>query len=123
MKTYNEYLKEAAPGGQSFEEGMAQYRKLLDKMEAEQKAKFTHLKDRDFKFVIKKLRKYTAIYDSEYGHIRSIHSFIDNETGALLKPAGFKAPASGPRGYITDPEFMKALASRIDPYGGYLYKR
>lgn len=51
---------------------------------------------------------------------RSVHAFVELETGALLKAAGWKAPAKGPRGnVITGLDEIKA---RFDWSGGYLYR-
>jgi len=51
---------------------------------------------------------------------RSVHSFIENKTGNLLKAASWKAPAKGVRfNLLSD---MDELQNRIDPYGSYLYK-
>lgn len=73
--------------------------------------------------IAKKLKKYTAIYNTRDGKVDSIHAFVDNETGDLLKAAGFRAPAKGARGNLTDPEFLKRLQTKFDQFGGYLYKR
>jgi len=52
---------------------------------------------------------------------RSVHSFIENKTGNLLKAASWKAPAKHVRyNLVTD---MARLENDIDPYGSYLYLR
>ena len=52
---------------------------------------------------------------------RSVHAFVDLATGDLLKAAGWKTPAKGPRGNIvTD---MDEIKRRFNWSGGYLYKR
>ena len=67
--------------------------------------------------------KYIKIHDTENGQKRSIHAFIDKQTGDLFKPAGVNAPAKGVRGNVTDKDFMNKLKSRFDTHGGHLYAR
>lgn len=50
---------------------------------------------------------------------RSVHSFVDCNTGAVYKPAGWAAPAKGVRYTLTD---MDRIRERADPYGSYLYR-
>lgn len=51
---------------------------------------------------------------------RSVHAFIDKATGALYKPASWKAPVKDARyNLLTD---LPLLEQKFDPYGGYLYK-
>ena len=70
---------------------------------------------------------YTTDLDREQGRQgqRSVHAFVERETGALIKAAGWKAPAKLKSGWATkynlDTEFEKALAV-ADPYGSYLYQ-
>lgn len=119
MKSFIEYLAEQ---DLDIDSGIQMFLKIAN--DSLLKGEMAQLnKDRNKKFVAKKLRKYTAIYNEEFGKITSIHAFIDNATGDLLKPAGFKAPAKGARGNITNPDFMQKLKSRFDPYGSYLYAR
>lgn len=51
---------------------------------------------------------------------RSVHSFINKETGDLYKPAGWKNPVLDPRGNIYTG--LDDVLKRADIYGGYLYK-
>ena len=67
--------------------------------------------------------KYIKIHDTENGQKRSIHAFIDKQTGDLFKPAGVNAPAKGVRGNVTDKDFMSKLKNRFDTHGGHLYAR
>ena len=67
--------------------------------------------------------KYIKIHDTENGQKRSIHAFIDKQTGDLFKPAGVNAPAKGVRGNVTDKDFMSRLKNRFDTHGGHLYAR
>ena len=65
-------------------------------------------------------KRYTRIVMNANGS-RSVHCFIDNAKGTLLKSAGWKAPAKGPRGNIvTD---LDDVAARFDWSGHYLYLR
>jgi hypothetical protein len=51
---------------------------------------------------------------------RNVHAFIDKSTGALYKPASWKAPVKDARyNLLTD---LPLLEQKFDPYGGYLYK-
>jgi hypothetical protein len=56
---------------------------------------------------------------------KSVHAFVERATGALIKPAGYKAPAKLKSGWATKynliTEFEKTLAV-ADKYGGYLYQ-
>lgn len=65
-------------------------------------------------------RKYFKIVKN-FGHQRSVHSFVDRVTGDVFKPAGWAAPAKGARFNLLTG--MNALLAAVDPYGGYLYKR
>ena len=67
--------------------------------------------------------KYIKIHDTENGQKRSIHAFIDKQTGDLFKPAGVNAPAKGARGNVTNKDFMNKLKTRFDTHGGHLYAR
>ena len=67
-------------------------------------------------------RKYLRIVQE--GNGRSVHCFVDAETGGVYKAAGWKAPAlNGERYNLLDPESVLALETDWDPYGSYLYKR
>lgn len=56
---------------------------------------------------------------------KSVHAFVERETGALIKAATWKAPAKIKTGWATkynlETEFEKALAA-ADCYGSYLYQ-
>ena len=51
---------------------------------------------------------------------RSCYMFVDKETGAVYKPASYKAPAKGIRFYI---EQLADNPDICDPYGSFLYQR
>lgn len=60
------------------------------------------------------------VYNGLIREGRSIFMFIDKETGAVLKPANYKAPAKGIRFYI---ESLVNTPEVVDPYGSFLYRR
>ena len=70
-------------------------------------------------------KKYIKVYryDTYNGEVRegrSVFMFIDKETGAVYKPASYKAPAKGIRFYI---ESLAENPEVVDPYGSFLYRR
>ena len=70
-------------------------------------------------------KKYIKVYrlDVVNGEIRegrSVFMFIDKETGAVLKPASYKAPAKGIRFYL---ESLVETPEVVDQYGSFLYRR
>jgi hypothetical protein len=91
------------------------------------------------KYFAKKGRKYTKIIevvfdsrDIEFDEViydrfatASVHAFIDNATGDVLKPAGWKSPAKGVRFNLLNDESRQLLIEKAlerDSFtGGYLY--
>ena len=70
-------------------------------------------------------KKYIKVYrlDVVNGEIRdgrSVFMFIDKETGAVLKPASWRAPAKGIRFFI---DFLSDHPEVVDQYGSFLYRR
>ena len=70
-------------------------------------------------------KKYIKVFrlDVVNGEIRdgrSVFMFIDKETGAVYKPASWKAPAKGIRFYI---EQLAEEPGLVDQYGSFLYRR
>lgn len=53
---------------------------------------------------------------------RSVHAFVDRETGDLYKSAGWTGPAKGVRGNVATIEGLAEVAERADRHGGYLYQ-
>ena len=53
---------------------------------------------------------------------RSIHAFIDKNTGDVYKPASIKAPAKGVRFNLLDESSREDMLERADWAGGYLYR-
>ena len=70
-------------------------------------------------------RKYIKVWsyligDGERLNGRSCYMFVEKETGAVLKPASYKAPAKGIRFYI---EQLADNPDLCDPFGSFLYRR
>ena len=60
-------------------------------------------------------RKFSKIVRvSATGQIMSVHCFVENETGNIMKAASFKSPAKHARGNINDAD---GGASAMSPYG------
>ena len=83
------------------------------------------------KFRIKEGRKYYKIVQFEFDERlqkyrdRSVHSFVDKNTGDVYKAASWKAPAKHVRFTFQKPEDIRFLLSpiNVDWAGGYLYLR
>jgi hypothetical protein len=58
-------------------------------------------------------RKYLRIVRNERGQGRSVHCFVEKETGNILKAAGWSAPAKHARGNIYNENPAKCMG----PYG------
>lgn len=54
---------------------------------------------------------------------RSVHCFIDKNTGAVYKPASWKAPAKHIRYNLLDDKSRELCYSKCDWAGSYLYIR
>ena len=70
-------------------------------------------------------RKYIKVWaylvsDGKRLNGRSCFMFVEKETGAVYKPASYKAPAKGIRFYI---EQLADNPEVVDPYGSFLYIR
>ena len=69
------------------------------------------------------LRKYTRIVQTCYGQ-SSVHAFVDNATGEVLKSSGWKTPAKGVRFATVEDALVAARAAGAHAFsGGYLYHR
>ena len=74
-------------------------------------------------YVIETGKKYHKVIFVDGGGSRSVHCFIDKQTGQMYKSASWKAPAKGVRydlRVITDREYV---LENCDWSGGYLYAR
>lgn len=54
---------------------------------------------------------------------RSVHAFVERETGKVFKAAGWKAPAKNARYDLNTDESFAQTVALADPYGSYLYQR
>ena len=77
----------------------------------------------DYKFYIESGRKYNKIIMETGAGSRSVHAFIDKNTGEVYKPASWKAPAKIIRFRLLDEASRELMFSRIDWSGSYLYVR
>ena len=77
----------------------------------------------DYKFYIESGRKYHKLIMETGGGSRSVHAFVDKETGDVFKPASFKAPAKIVRYNLLRIESREQCFERADWAGGYLYVR
>jgi len=57
--------------------------------------------------VIDKGRKYMKVVVESHGDSRSVHSFVEVETGNVFKAAGWRAPAKHVRANIYDYDSIK----------------
>lgn len=71
-------------------------------------------------FVVEFGRKYVKIVKVGKWQ-RSVHSFVNKQTGDVYKAAGWKAPVLDPRGNLFTG--LLDICTRADVYGSYLYKR
>lgn len=72
-------------------------------------------------------RKFARIVQDN-GTQRFVHCFIDMSTGDVIKSAGWKAPQKDKDGLavrynLIDPVSRDLCFEKMDPHGGYLYKR
>ena len=77
----------------------------------------------DIDYTVETGKKYHKVILVNGGGSRSVHCFIDKNTGEVYKSASYKAPAKGVRfdlRLIKDREYLFANA---DWSGGYLYAR
>ena len=85
------------------------------------------------KFEIREGKKYYKIVQVEFDTYqnrnqyrdRSVHAFVDKNTGNVYKPASWKAPAKHVRFTFQKPEDIRFLLTpmNVDWAGGYLYMR
>ena len=68
-------------------------------------------------------KKYHKVIFVDGGGFRSVHCFIDKQTGSVLKSASWKAPAKGERYNLLIIKEREWLFENADWSGGYLYAR
>jgi hypothetical protein len=74
-------------------------------------------------FIIESGRKYHKIIFIDGGGQRSVHAFVDKQTGEVYKSASWKAPAKGVRYDLRLIEQREWLFENADWAGGYLYAK
>lgn len=67
--------------------------------------------------------KYYKIHHIDSGGGRSVHAFVSRQTGAVYKPASWRAPAKHARYNLLDDVSFQDCLSRADWAGSYLYMR
>lgn len=80
-------------------------------------------KHSEYNFSKEVLRKYIRIVAASpaNGSNRHVYMFFDFD-GNILKAAGWKSPAKGARGVLTE-ENLEEVIAKTDPFGGWLYRR
>ena len=68
-------------------------------------------------------RKYHKLIMVDSGGGRSVHAFVDKQTGQVYKSASWKSPAKGVRYDLRIIEQREWLLENADWAGGYLYQR
>ena len=68
-------------------------------------------------------KKYHKVVFIDGGGSRSVHAFVDKQTGEVYKSASWKAPAKGVRFDLRLIEQREWLFENCDWAGGYLYAR
>ena len=75
-----------------------------------------------YKFSIVTGRKYHKIVQTCCDGSKSVHAFVDKNTGELYKAASWKAPAKDVRFDLSDSASREHVYEHCDWAGGYLYK-
>ena len=78
--------------------------------------------DSSYKFYIESGRKYHKLIMETKRGSRSVHAFVDKNTGELYKAASWKAPAKDVRFDLRIIEQREFVLENCDWAGGYLYK-
>lgn len=76
----------------------------------------------DYEFYPETGRKYHKIIMNANGS-RSVHAFVDKQTGEVYKSASWKSPAKGVRYDLRLIKDREWLLGNADWSGGYLYRR
>ena len=77
----------------------------------------------DIDYVIESGKKYHKVILVNGGGSRSVHCFIDKNTGEVYKPATWKSPAKGVRYDLRLIKDREYLLENADWSGGYLYAK
>jgi len=79
--------------------------------------------DSPIDYVVETGKKYHKVVMIDGGRSRSVHCFVDKNTGSVLKSASWKAPAKGERYNLLIIKEREWLFENADWSGGYLYRR
>lgn len=74
-------------------------------------------------YVIETGKKYHKIVMTDGGGSRSVHCFVDKNTGEVYKSASWKSPAKGVRYDLRLIKDREYLLENADWSGGYLYAK
>ena len=77
----------------------------------------------DIDYTIETGKKYHKVIFVDGGGSRSVHCFVDKNTGEVYKSATWKSPAKGVRYDLRLIEQREWLLENADWSGGYLYAR
>ena len=77
----------------------------------------------DIDYQVETGKKYHKVIFVDGGGHRSVHCFIDKQTGQIYKSASWKAPAKGVRYDLRLIKDREYLLENADWSGGYLYAR
>jgi hypothetical protein len=119
MPTFQEF-KEAKPAKDEQVSNVLHYSEVLCEALTQQ-FKSSHPNSDPYKFYIESGRKYHKLIMETNGNSRSVHAFVDKNSGAVYKPASFKAPAKHIRFNLLDDDSREKMLERCDWAGGYLY--
>ncbi len=119
MPTFQEF-KETKPAKDEQVANVLRYSEILCEALMQQ-FQSSHPNSDPYKFYIESGRKYHKLIMETNGNSRSVHAFVDKNSGAVYKAASFKAPAKGIRYYLLDDNSREECFARCDWSGGYLY--
>tara|TARA_R100001594_G_scaffold108551_3_gene143293 strand:+ start:12628 stop:13080 length:453 start_codon:yes stop_codon:yes gene_type:complete len=99
-------------------------KQLCDKLHMNLTNRFPRLQD-DYSFTYTVGKRYIKIIEitgKTSNHIsRSVHAFVDRNTGDVYKPAGWAAPTKHVRYNLLNEKSFKKCLEKADHCGGYLY--
>ena len=119
MPTFQEF-KETKPAKDEQVATVLKYSEMLCEA-LMQHFQSSHPNSDPYKFYIESGRKYHKLIMETNGNSRSVHAFVDKNSGAVYKPASFKAPAKHIRFNLLDDNSRENMFERCDWAGGYLY--
>jgi hypothetical protein len=120
MPTFQEF-KEAQPAKIQNAADVERYCEMLCEALLQDFKGRNNVGSSDYKFYIESGRKYHKIIMETNGNSRSVHAFVDKNSGAVYKAASWKAPAKHIRFNLLDDNSREECLARCDWAGGYLY--